>query len=153
MSLMNTRVESDPPADAISRMQTLQSKMVPAATALIRLDKPYLLDFARNHLYVIDFPYAASPAPGMGNSRDVPALVAYLKAHGIRYVAYSYGDEANFPASMVKERMALWYFTPWQRALNRNVPPFNKLFQQLIDQRGKVYDDGHDAVVDLTPGR
>jgi hypothetical protein len=152
MALMNTRVDSDPPLDAVSGMQTLQSKMDPAAAALIRLDKPYLLNFARNHLYVIDFPYAASPAPGMGNYHDVPGLIGYLKAHGIRYVAYSYGDEANFPASMVRERLALWYFTPWQRALNRNVPPFNRIFQQLIEQQTKVYDDGHDAVVDLMPG-
>jgi hypothetical protein len=149
LKVLNRPLGPQPPDGLASAVQKLQERMAPGAAALIRIGDPYLLDFARNRLYVVDFPYAVSPAPGMAGFTDVPALRGYLRRCGIRYVAYAYGNEAYVYRLDVIERLKNPYLTPWQRALNRNFLPFNSRLLDLVKADKPLYDDGLYAVVDL----
>ncbi|CAN5583743.1 hypothetical protein BH10PLA1_BH10PLA1_01780 [soil metagenome] len=134
-----------PPQNALR----IQASMQPGAPALVWIDTPYALDFARNNLSVIDFPYAASPQPYIGSCSDESALVDYLSAMSIRYVIYSYADKANFPEATVDARLADPRFTPWQRVWNRQVPPFHRMLTEIGRDYRRVYDDGQIFVADL----
>src|SRR5256886_7684645 len=53
------------------------------------VDDPWLLDFSRNSIALLDFPGAAAPAPGLPSFTDAEHWRAYFVAEGIRYVAFS----------------------------------------------------------------
>lgn len=83
----------DPQIDGFVCMQNA----VPAgATILARLDKPYLMNFARNPVYIIDFPGACGLPPGIPTSTDPDILREYLLFNNIQYLAYSWNNQANF---------------------------------------------------------
>lgn len=132
-----------------SLLGAAQAGIEPGTGVLVRTDLPYLMDFSRNRLHVVDIAYGVSPWPGMHTCADAGALAAYLRSLSIRYVLYSYGNEANLTRQTVAQRLATPSFTPWQRAFNRRVPRFHALLDSLITGGGVVYDDGKTAVVDL----
>lgn len=132
--------------DAVDRMQGV---MTPGATALVHTGLPFLFDFRRNQIWVVDFA-GVSPAPGMPlDSRDGSKLVAYLRTQSIRYIAYDYGTEAGFAAAVVNQRLINPRFTPWQRALNRRVLAFHGQLGLIATRFPKLYDDGQTFVLDI----
>jgi hypothetical protein len=150
LAALRMPIPDDPsPAEIASSTRKAQDALPAGARALIRVDRPYLLDFSRNRLCVIDFPNAVSPKPGLDRCHDTGCVDAYLRGQQIDYVMYAYGTEANFSVALVRDRLANPYFTPWQRALNRRVPPFNALFAKLVAEHRALYDDGTIAVVDV----
>ena len=137
------------PADALPYV-ALQDAVPPGETILTRLDKPYLLDFRRNPIFIADWPGMTSPPPGMPLSGDAQALADYLRGVGVRYVAYSYANEANCP------RTAEW------RALRQpqGATPLGRIqvahafaFHDQLEDLGRgwlhTYDDGERFVLDL----
>jgi hypothetical protein len=63
---------------------------------LTRLDKPFLMNFKKHTIWIADYPGGASLPPGMPSFKGEEALADYLVSHSIRYVAYSYANEASF---------------------------------------------------------
>jgi hypothetical protein len=137
-----------PDETPVQDVRQMQDSMAPGSAALVCMSTPYLLDFRRNRLFVVDFPRAASPDPGFPPPGDDLQFVQYLRAQSIRYVVYGYADEASFPESLIAARLPDPEFTPWQRALNRQVPIFHNQLRSIAARWPKIYDDGRMFVVD-----
>ena len=78
------------------RYSALQGTVPVGATILERLDKPYLLDFRRNTIYVNDYPGGSSPPPGMPLFGGPGVLADYLAARGVDFIMYSHRSEAGY---------------------------------------------------------
>lgn len=121
---------------------------VPAGeTILARLAYPFLLDFRRNRVLVPDWPGGASPPPGMPLSQGSEALADYLLGHSIRYVAYSYASEANYPKTLAVRLGPESH--PLTRATTARTFTFQNYVSELGATRRRLYDDGTDFVLDL----
>ena len=77
-------------AGQVGPTRELQRAVPSGEKMLVRLAKPYALNFRRNPIYVVDWPGIASPRPGIPLRGEPEELAAYLRHQGIRYVAYSY---------------------------------------------------------------
>lgn len=144
----NMQLISDQEATEYKNLQ----QSVPAGELILaRLDKPFLLDFKRNPVLVADWPGEASPPPGMPLSGGSEVLARYLVSKSIRYVAYSYADQAGFT------RFYAYKLDPdfpvWLREQARHTFDFQDDLQELGRTRNRVYDDGKIFVLDLLQPR
>ncbi|HKT80051.1 MAG TPA: hypothetical protein VJP86_07505 [Vicinamibacterales bacterium] len=142
------------PPDMAAGTQSLRGlqTFVPAGERLLaRLSRPYQLNFARNTVYIVDWPGGASLPPGMPIEQTAEDLAAYLRAHDIRYVIYSYGDEAGYPVAGFGHRIrpGTGYV-----ARARVTTELTFAFQQRLRELGQTYprlaDDGQAFVLDLS---
>ncbi len=124
----------------VEAYEMLQQSIPPGEVLLEKLDKPFLLDFKRNTVFLVDWA-AASPPPGMPYSRGSEALARYLSSQSIRYVAYSYGGEA--------ERRKLPTYFPWFKIQLLYSYDFEDNMEGLGKTRRHLYDDGNSFVLDL----
>src|SRR5262249_22894564 len=69
------------------RLMAVQNSIPEHETFIARLRKPFLLNFGRNQIYVIDWPYATSLPPGMPREKSKD-LAEYFLSKSIRYIAY-----------------------------------------------------------------
>jgi hypothetical protein len=144
----------DPPPAAVVGTPEIERRMQaavpPKAPLLVMIDRPYLLDFARNPIEILDQPGAASPTPGIPFVEGAEKVALYLQAQGIRYVGFVRPDKAVSP---------LYSRAQWQGMLNGAAPlwhataPFNlaafDALGQLAQHHRRLYDDGQLVVVDL----
>jgi hypothetical protein len=133
---------------AAPRYLKLQQSVPPGATLLVRLSRPFLLDFSRNRIYTIDWPGGAGLAPGMPCFAGSDALADYMLANFIRYVAYDYREEAGFRRSILQKRL-LPTNPSFRQTAARLTFDFQDNLQELGRTRRKLYDDGSAFVVDL----
>ena len=126
----------------------LQGAVPPGATLLERLEKPFLLDFRRNPVFVSDYPGGASLPDGMPFFRGADALARYLLQHGIRYVAYSYRTQAGFSRSLYGDRLAPTV-NAWIRTQAQHAFDFQDNLETLSRSRRIIFDDGQNWVLDL----
>lgn len=126
----------------------MQAAVPPGQVLVVRLADPFLLDFDRNPIYVIDHPAMVSPTPGMPTFKGGEALAQYLQGLAIRYVAFSYRTEANYSQQRFGERLTPQTH-PAYRAIAAHVFDFNQSLQQLGRSRKRIYDDGDIFVLDL----
>ncbi len=136
-------------ADA-GRERRMQAAVPPGAALLVMIDRPYLLDFARNPIELLDQPGAASPAPGLPLLAGSAKVAAYLQALGIRYLAFVRPEKAVSP---LYSRTGWTAFqsagTPvWQHTATYFLAAFDVL-NDLAKQRHRLYDDGTLVVLDL----
>ena len=131
-----------------TRLQSLQASIPAGEPILARVDVPFLMDFKRNPIYVVDDPGMVSPPPGMPVNQGAEALAKYLLDLGIRFVVFSYDNEANFSYQNYAYRLG-----PEQHPIRRTVASrifdFNKSLQQLALTRRHHYDDGMAFALDL----
>ncbi|MEG4323681.1 MULTISPECIES: hypothetical protein, partial [unclassified Microcoleus] len=118
------------------------------AIVLTRLDKPFLLNFKQHTIWIADYPGGASLPPGMPSFKGEEALANYLVSQSIRYVAYSYGNEANFPRKYLEVRL-LPNSPFWMRNQALNALEFQDNLQKLGETRKRIYDEGGNFVIDL----
>jgi hypothetical protein len=135
-------------AAAREQARRIQSVLPAGATILARLSDPYALDFTRHTIYVVDWPGDFSPPPGMPLREGSEKLAAYLENAGIRYVAYSYRDEAHYPRSWTEYRLGADQ-AQWDRTLTANTYDFQDNLKELGGTRKILYDDGDIFVIDL----
>ena len=90
--------EIEPPPTQADRVQhaALQAKLPADARLLVMLDRPYLLDFARNDIANLDTPGFASPPPQLPAFEGAEALRRYLLGQGYRYVAFVRSESSRF---------------------------------------------------------
>ena len=74
----------------------LQDAIPQGATVAIMLDDPWALDFARNHVFNLDLPGLAAPAPGLPSFTTVENWRSYFAARGIRYLAFVDPAKSSF---------------------------------------------------------
>jgi len=143
-SIANVRIVSDEDVEEYEKVQ----QSVPAGEPILtRLDKPFLLNFKRNTVFAADWPGQASPPPGMPLSEGSEALARYLVSQSIRYVAYSYADEASYG------RFYAYRLDPefpvWKRESTRRTFVFQDYLKELGGTRRRIFDDGNIFVLDL----
>jgi hypothetical protein len=137
----------------VAAYRDMQLAVPPGQKIMVRLDKNFLLDFRRNIIYVNDLPGGASLPPGIPIFKGPDALAGYLIQHGIRYLAYSYGDEAAFSRHDYSDRMKP-NVNIWLRRGAEIAYDFQDNCVLLGKSRKKLYDDGHMFVLDLaTPAQ
>ena len=129
---------------------------VPAGQPIaVMLSWPSLLDFRRNPIMVMDWPAMMGP-PGMPHPDDAEGWSAYLIRNDIRYVAYSYGDEAGYSKTRVAHDIARFSrpasYSLYQVTLATRTAQMHDTFLALRSLGTVVYDDGKQFVVQL-PGR
>lgn len=118
---------------------------------LTRLDKPFLMDFKKHTIWIADYPGGASLPPGMPSFKGEEALADYLVSKSIRYVAYSYANEANFPRKSLEGRLIVSPELPfWLRNQALNTFEFQDSLQKLGETRKRIYDDDENFVIDLS---
>ena len=124
----------------------MQGAIPRGATILERLDYPFLLDFGRNNVLIADWPGEVSLSPGMPVFKGPESLANYLLDASIRYVAYAYADEAEFPAAEVGRILhrGAWLETEARMALD-----FQDNLDKLMQTRRLAYKDDARVVIDL----
>jgi len=131
---------------AVRRVQ----EAVPAGERLLAMiERPYLFDFKRNRVVLLDQTGAVSPPPGIPLSSG-EAMAGYLVGQGIRYFAFSYPDKAQYLYSRAHWTRLRTGGQPFWRA---TAPVYLAAFDAvdaIARTRHKLYDDGQMAVVDLT---
>ena len=116
---------------------------------LTRLDKPFLMNFKKHTIWIADLPGGASLPPGMPSFKGEEALADYLLSQSIRYVAYSYADEANFSRKSFEVILSPeWPF--WLQNQTLNTFEFQDSLQKLGETRKRIYDDGKNFVINLS---
>jgi hypothetical protein len=146
--MKNSHLVSD---EELLQYRKMQQSIPQGETVLTRLAKPFLLDFRQNKIFIADYPGGASLPPGMPFFRGAEALADYLNSKSIRYVAYSYANEANFQWSQFGERLKNPY--SWVRTQAIHTFDFQNNLKQLGDSRKRIYDDGDIFVLDMLSRR
>jgi hypothetical protein len=136
-------------ADA-GRERRMQAAVPPGAALLVMIDRPYLLDFARNPIDLLDQPGGASPAPGIPFTAGSAKVAAYLQALGIRYLAFVRPEKAVSPLYSRTGWMAFQSGGApiWRQTATYYLAAFD-VVNDLAKQRHRLYDDGTLVVVDL----
>ncbi|MGC2399494.1 MAG: hypothetical protein WA510_06920 [Acidobacteriaceae bacterium] len=132
----------------VSTYREMQSAVPPGQTLLVRMDKNFLFDFRRNPIYIDDLPGGSSLPPGIPSFKGPDAVANYLLAHGIRYVAYSYRDEANLSRAVYSDRLDP-SVNVWLRRGAQIAFDFQDNLVQLGRTRKKLFDNGQMFVLDL----
>ncbi len=132
----------------VSDYRNMQLAIPPGQKVLVRLDKNFLLDFRRNPMYVDDLPGGASLPPGIPSFQGPEALAKYLVDHGIRYLAYSYGDEATFSREEFGGRLQ-GFVNVWLRRGAQIAFDFQDNAVLLGQTRKKLFDNGKMFILDL----
>jgi hypothetical protein len=130
------------PADIADNYIKMQHAVPPGALILAYLDFPFLLNFQRNPIWVIDNPGGACLPPGMPFFRGEQPLTDYFKFIGIRYIAYNSPNKDD-------ERERLLARHPWSRSLGLATRDFNENLTKIESNYRKIYDDGNLFVIDL----
>jgi hypothetical protein len=131
-----------------SAYRDMQLSIPPGQKVMVRLDKNFLLDFRRNPIYINDLPGGASLPPGIPVFKGSEAVARYLTEHGIRYIAYSYGDEATFTKELFSGRLSP-NVNIWIRRGAEITFDFQDNVVGLGRSRRRLFDDGKMFVVDL----
>ena len=132
------------PSPEIAAYQHLQQSVPRGEAILARLEKPFLLDFKRNPVFLVDYA-VASPPPGMPLREGGEALARYLTSQSTRYVAYSYTGEAARRAVVGHDLYSPFTLNQIERTFD-----FEDDLEQLSKTRRHVYDDGRSFVLDLS---
>jgi hypothetical protein len=144
----------DTSPDAVTFQPEVEHRMqaaVPAgARLLVMIDRPFLLDFARNPIEILDQPGGASPRPGIPLAQGSEAVAGYLGGLGFRYVAFVRPEKAVSP--LYSRQQWVNYQSAgaalWKATAPHVLAAFDAL-AELARTRRRVYDDGTLVVVDL----
>jgi len=121
----------------------MQTPIPENALVLTRLDKPFLLDFKRNTIFIVDHPNGMPPS--IPRFKQAEPFAKYLLGRSIRYVAYSYRNEAGVPRKL--------FGGPDSVAAHGSYYTYDLEFQHMLEELGqsrqRIYDDGDNFVVDL----
>jgi hypothetical protein len=132
------------------RYAKMQQAVPAGAVLLTRLEFPFVLDFRRNRVFIVDSPGGSSPPPGMPSFEGGEPLARYLCARSVRYVAYSYRTEVGFTRKEYGYRLGFGPETdPLSRAEARHTLDFQANLVELGGSRLRIFDDGDVFVLDL----
>ena len=135
MARAGTPLNADLRSPALEARYTDMQQHVPAGETLVcHLEKPYLLNFNRNPVYIVDWAGGQSPPPGMPFFKGSEALADYLTAQGLRYLAYSYANQAAFTRQEYGDRLGPDAH-PWIRSESKCTFDFQDNIDELRKSR------------------
>jgi len=118
---------------------------------LVCSNTPFVFDYRRNPIWIIDFPHAASPPPGLPYQRPPEATKQYLRAHGVEYLIFPDFDSGP--------KMYIRY--TWQEIAGRGVLMFRTqatytfdffdTLDRLAASENVLGKEGHFLVIQLRP--
>lgn len=126
----------------------MQMVVPPGRKLLVRLNDNFALDFRRNEIFIADYPGGSSLPPGLPFQKGPEVMAKYFSDHGIRYIAYSYRDEAMFTFEDYKDRLSP-NTNAWIRTEAEHAFDFNDNLKLLGYKRERIYDNGNVFVLDL----
>jgi hypothetical protein len=109
---------------------------------------PYLFDFSRNQIYVMDYPGNAGIKPGTPFAASPADLATYLRANNICYVVHSYfsweqrRNDPRFLSDMNSSYAWNRNLSTRSYLINEQLIGFSKLF-------AVIYDNGTDRVFNI----
>jgi hypothetical protein len=109
-----------------SVIETAQKSTPPKSSILAVLSHPYLIDFSRNQVFVIDHAGSAGPDHGLPIYGTAEELSAYLRKQKIDYIIYSYADNGGYAA--------------YKHRINRRGTPYDDRVRVLIENNFKFYN-------------
>ncbi len=161
--------------DERANVVAVAQKSVPEREALIaKIFEPFLLDHARNRIYVVDWAHGSSPPPGMPFDRGGDALAEYLLSKSIRYVLYEYdkvrvgqfmggdgwyagGDwrcrNRESAAPVLSRSSGETGENAFECAMDLSMADFIRNLDELMRTREVIFENGHLAVLDLSKRR
>jgi len=129
-----------------------QNSTQPGSSILAVLSHPYLMDFSRNQIFVIDHAGSTSPSPGFPISGTEEEIVSYLRKQDIKYLMFSYADDAGYGYEKYKQRLN-WAGSPYAKRVQILAKNNFKLHKQLI-AIAKIYplvhQDNYSIMIDIT---
>jgi len=131
-------------------MRTMQDATPPGQLILARLDAPFLMDFRRNPIWVMDHPGLMGPQPGVPLSNKVAPWTRYLHASGVEYVAYSYANQAGESAESNAQFLHVNGPSHWQTHIANQTAAVQAMLLKLRATQPLIYDDGTRYVAALT---
>ena len=128
----------------------MQAAIPSGARVLAMIERPYLLDFARNRIDHWDQAGAASPPPGLPLRAGSDAVASYLVQQGIRYVAFTRPDRSTIDlySRATWRRLLVGRMRVWRITAPIYLAAFD-VVDELARTKKAVYDDGHLVVVDV----
>ncbi len=134
--------------DGQAQMERMQSTAVPGSRMLVFIDRPYELNFARNRIETADCPGRVSPPPGLPLAGSDDGMISYLRAQGVRYLAYSYGDDNSYAPQLLDARMKDADH-PYAAYCSRGMARIQGFLLRMRQNFRAVYDDGETFLIDL----
>ncbi len=129
-------------------LRAMQDAVPAGQRLLVRLDAPFLLDFRRNPIWVMDHPGEIGPPPGMPAETRVAAWRRYLDRIHVPFIAYAYGDQADDSAAL-----GTWFIgtlpgpSHWQSAIEARTGAVQAMLLRLRGRAPVLYDDGARDVI------
>jgi len=131
-----------------ARVRRMQAAVPAGATLLVRIVRPFDLDFTRNQVLVMDWPGLTGPDAQPPASESPAFWRNYLRRSGIRYLAWSYGTQSGMPEAYLQEQMAQSESAFFRDQMRRTILT-QRALEQLRRSQPIPFDDGQTAVIDL----
>ena len=145
-SLTDLRITSP---EVRSEYAALEAAIPPHTVVLETLAYAFLLNYREHRVYMADVPGGASLPPGWPARQSGEALAGYLKACGIRYLAYSYHDGVELNDEAAAYTMRDPHATQWIHSENALQLDAHHQYEELAQTRRHIFDDGKLFVLDL----
>lgn len=131
------------------RYVELQNAIPPGDILLVQVTSPFMLDFSRNQIYIMDYPGNAGPKPGPPFNKSSEELAQYLRNNKIRYVAhaYAYWNQQKFDPYFIDN--CLNAAGEWGRTLAIRQLLTNEQMLDLAKNYRVLFDDQHNRIIDL----
>jgi hypothetical protein len=138
--------------------EAAQSHAEPGATILAMTMRPYLLDYARNRIRLLDMPGLAAPKGGFPIDGTDDDYVKYLRDCGIRYLVISADRpdpyDLNIWRPRLKEVAARTDVEAWPQASWAPVMvPIVDTMERLAKAYTEAFADNNLRLIDLTKPR
>jgi hypothetical protein len=118
---------------------------------LVRVDRPYLIDFqTHRNLMITDNPGAVSPPPGMPFQKGSQALQAYLLEQNIHFIVWDYQTQAGFNRSNYGDRLQS-SANPWVKSQAEHAFDFQENLEVFRKTLPNLYDGHGFVIIDLRP--
>lgn len=144
--LANRRMES---ARVRNEYKLVQQSLPGTGASLENVAYPFLFDYKKNHIFVMDWPGAASPKPGWPYGVPSTRLASYLKDNSINYVIYDYAFASWNDAKNCQNLNTPELFSNELDELMRLSVIADGELDALKARYNSIYNDGMIAVIDL----
>ncbi len=132
------------------RYIALQNSIPSGEILLVQVPSPFMLDYSRNLIYVMDCPGNAGPRPGPPFNQNAEALAQYLRDNHIRYLAHAYSqwNQQKFDPYFIDS--CLNAAGEWGRTLATRQLLVNEQMLELAKNYRVIFDDQQNRVIDLS---
>ena len=134
------------------RYSQMQGAIPFGKVVIAQVEAPFLLDYSRNKIWVMDYPGSAGPRPPPYDGSDED-LAIYLREHNIRYIMHSYHAWLSRRESKHYITVDLNPVYEWNKVMAKREFLVNNQLLSLSKIYTSPYDNGKERVIDLCKPR